>query len=330
MNQAVNREATGSFEYPKGTTVDAGPENSKGRNSWFNNVIDYLLKADEDDQASEGPSKRFHYTRGQLLGRGTFGEVFMGINSETGSLLAVKQLRNNQLNEDSNSGTRVRKLREEIAVMKSLNHPNIVRYYGSQINEQNGSLEIILEYVSGGSIASLLSQTGSGFSEPIVKKYTNHMLKGVAYLHAKGIIHRDIKGGNVLINDQGIAKLADFGCSKCLLEHSNQSIEASLKNIRGSILWMAPEVVRQTGEGRESADIWSIGATVIEMLTAKHPWPDMKNSVQALLHIASTKVPPPFPSDISSEMADFLNTCLQIDPKNRSTAKQLLNSKFLE
>lgn len=96
------------------------------------------------------------------------------------------------------------------------------------------------------------------------RRFSFHVLCGVQYLHSKGIIHRDIKGGNILVTDTGIAKLSDFGCSKQLAGLCTASMDESLRGIKGSVHWMAPEVIKQSG-ARRSSDIWSIGATIIEM-----------------------------------------------------------------
>jgi mitogen-activated protein kinase kinase kinase len=101
----------------------------------------------------------------------------------------------------------------------------------------------------------------------LFRRFSQHILAGVDYLHSKGIIHRDIKGANILVSGTGVAKLADFGCSKQLAGMCTASIEESMRAIRGSVPWMAPEVIKQSGHGR-SSDIWSVGATGIEMGTA--------------------------------------------------------------
>jgi serine/threonine protein kinase len=120
-----------------------------------------------------------------------------------------------------------------------------------------------LEYVTGGSIANMLTQFGS-FSENLIRRFSFQILRGIEYLHDKNIVHRDIKGANILVTDAGVAKLADFGCSKRIVGLCTASMEESMMALRGSIPWMAPEVVKQTGSGR-SSDIWSFGATMIEM-----------------------------------------------------------------
>lgn len=135
------------------------------------------------------------------------------------------------------------------------------RYLGTSRSDRY--LYIILEYITGGSVASMLAQFGE-FSEPIIQRFSFQIVSGVEYLHTKGIVHRDIKGPNILVTDTGVAKLADFGCSKQLAGMCTASLEESLKAIRGSVPWMAPEVIKQSGHGR-SSDIWSVGATLIEM-----------------------------------------------------------------
>ena len=120
------------------------------------------------------------------------------------------------------------------------------------------------------------------FKETLIRIYTKQILEGLEYLHSHNVIHRDIKGGNVLVDSNGICKLADFGSAKKIY---NSSINEQYKSIIGTPYWMAPEVIKQTGHGRygnyknRKADIWSLGCTIIEMATGKPPWSQYKNQV---------------------------------------------------
>ncbi|CAH0473138.1 unnamed protein product [Peronospora belbahrii] len=250
------------------------------------------------------------WKRGELIGEGTFGKVYKGLNIATGELFALKKIVIHS-SSNTNQVTQMQKLGDEIELMNNLSHKHIVRYKGSYHTASH--FYIFMEYVSGGSIASMLKQFDA-FSEDLIRIFTRQIVQGVEYLHQMGIIHRDIKGANVLVNEQGVAKLADFGCSKQLPSMLTTSLEESLRSIRGSIPWMAPEVVKQTGHGYK-ADIWSIGATVIEMATRKHPWPHCQNSLSAMYTIAMATSPPSYPDNFSVQAKSFLERCFCIDPK---------------
>ena len=123
-------------------------------------------------------------------------------------------------------------------------------------------------------------------------------------------------------------KLADFGCSKQLAGLRTNSLDESLKALRGSVPWMAPEVIRQTGHSCE-ADMWSVGATVLEMVTAQHPWPEFKDTFSALFHIATSNSGPAVPESVSVSLSNFFECCFKIIPKERSSAADLINHPFI-
>jgi mitogen-activated protein kinase kinase kinase len=146
-------------------------------------------------------------------------------------------------------------------------------------------LNIFLEYVPGGSVVQLLSQYGP-FEEPLVRNFVRQILAGLNYLHERDIIHRDIKGANVLVDNKGVIKISDFGISKKV--ETNLLSTAALSHphrpsLQGSVYWMAPEVVRQTSYTRK-ADIWSLGCLVVEMFTGSHPFPDF-SQMQAIFKV---------------------------------------------
>ena len=149
--------------------------------------------------------REFHWRLGEQIGRGSFGRVFRGLNERSGELFAVKQV---PLCDESTKDAEA--LVTEISVMKALEHDHIVRYLGTQMLPEQGLVCIFMEYVPGGSIASMLAQFGV-FKEDLIRRYIEQVLLGLKYLHGKGIVHRDIKGANILVGSDGACKLSDFG-----------------------------------------------------------------------------------------------------------------------
>ncbi|XP_020259395.1 mitogen-activated protein kinase kinase kinase NPK1-like isoform X2 [Asparagus officinalis] len=271
----------------------------------------------------EDDAPPIRWRKGELIGCGAFGHVYMGMNLDSGELLAVKQVLigvNSASKEKAQA--HIRELEEEVKLLKNLSHRNIVRYLGTAREE--GTLNILLEFVPGGSISSLLGKFGS-FPEAVIRMYTKQLLQGLEYLHLNKIIHRDIKGANILVDNKGCIKLADFGASKQVAKLATMN---AAKSMKGTPYWMAPEVIVQSGHSF-SADIWSVGCTVIEMATGKPPWSQQYQEVAALFHVGTTKSHPPIPEHLSSKAKDFLLKCLQEEPNLRPTASELLQHPFV-
>jgi len=310
-----------------------------------------------------------HWARGELIGEGAYGKVYAGLCQKTGELMAVKQMNlvcaGDVTDAVANAVRRkASSLEREIEMYKALCHKHVVRYIACETVDE--ICYVFLEFVPGGSIASMLRRFGA-FSETLTARYARQILLGLEYMHNSGVAHRDVKGANILVARDGVIKLADFGASRLTKKRSTprqgddergeedaaegaaaavetkdemstptaasgdedeRSNTNGMKSIHGSIFWMAPETVRGQGYGRR-ADIWSAGATVVEMLTAKRPWPDLENHWSAMFAIARATGGPPLPQNLTAPCAKFLSRCFMYDPKDRPVASELLGDAFL-
>ncbi|XP_039085885.1 mitogen-activated protein kinase kinase kinase 19 isoform X3 [Hyaena hyaena] len=264
------------------------------------------------------------WTKGEVLGKGAYGTVYCGLTSQ-GQLIAVKQV---ALDTSDKLATEkeYQKLQEEVDLLKALKHVNIVAYLGTCLEEN--IVSIFMEFVPGGSISSIINRFGP-LPEMVFCKYTRQILQGVAYLHENCVVHRDIKGNNVMLMPTGIIKLIDFGCAKRLAWAGlNGTHSDMLKSMHGTPYWMAPEVINESGYGRKS-DVWSIGCTVFEMATGKPPLASM-DRMAAMFYIGAHRgLMPPLPEHFSENAVDFVRVCLTRDQHERPSAAQLLKHSFL-
>ncbi|ODA76028.1 hypothetical protein RJ55_08310 [Drechmeria coniospora] len=267
----------------------------------------------------------FRWFKGQLIGKGTYGRVYLGMNATTGEFLAVKEVEVNSKaagGDKSKMREMVGALDQEIDTMQHLDHNNIVQYLGCERKET--SISIFLEYISGGSIGSCLRRHGR-FEESVVSSLTRQTLSGLAYLHREGILHRDLKADNILLDLDGTCKISDFGISK---KTDNIYGNDKSNSMQGSVFWMAPEVIRSQGEGYSAkVDIWSLGCVVLEMFAGRRPW-SKEEAVGAIYKIANGETPP-IPEDIQDTIGPlavaFMMDCFQVNPFDRPTADVLLS-----
>ncbi|CAI5496299.1 unnamed protein product [Closterium sp. Naga37s-1] len=270
------------------------------------------------------------WVRGSQIGAGGFGRVFQCVSSMTGEVFAVKQVALDRSDADFRGDHSIEQLKQEIMLLSRINHPNIVQYLGCELDDKY--LYIFLEYVEMGSILNVLKKLPVR-PHALLSKYVRQVLQGLAFLHSMEFVHRDIKCSNILVDKSGTIKLADFGLAK----HYSASLD--MTGCRGTVWWMAPEVINASGGYDWAVDIWSLGCTVIEMVTLWPPWFHPASGCPiwgrgfgpetAFMKIAGTQVPPPIPPGISDDLADFIASCLHLDPRRRPAATALLRHPFV-
>ncbi|KAG9292597.1 hypothetical protein G9A89_006968 [Geosiphon pyriformis] len=257
------------------------------------------------------PLNKHKLQLGDCLGKGAFGSVYRALNLETGEAFAVKQVKLSNIRKSE-----LDVIMMEINLLRNLNHANIVKYIGFEKTKE--SLFIILEYCENGSLHTICKKFGK-FPENLVAVYISQVLEGLLYLHEQGVIHRDIKGANILTTKQGLVKLADFGVATKTSTLNDGSVV-------GSPYWMAPEIIELSGATTKS-DVWSVGCVVIELLEGKPPYSHL-DPMPALYAIVQDEHPP-LPESASPAVKNFLMHCFQKDPNLRVTAKKLLKHPWI-
>ncbi|KAF9931573.1 hypothetical protein BGZ67_005240 [Mortierella alpina] len=220
-------------------------------------------------------------------------------------------------------------LRRETQVMALCKHPNVLRVNGAFVTESK--LYIVTPFLSAGSCLDIMKTAyPDGFDEVSIATILKQALQGLDYLHKNGHIHRDVKAGNLLVDDDGSVLLADFGVSSSLMEGGER--RGMRKTFVGTPCWMAPEVMEQAGYDYK-ADIWSFGITAIELATGHAPfakYPPIK-----VLMLTLSNDPPTLDREstrhrYSKALKEMIDCCLQKDPARRPSAEKLLGHSFFK
>ncbi|KAG5486881.1 hypothetical protein LSCM4_06349 [Leishmania orientalis] len=303
-----------------------------------------------------------HTQLGNLIGRGTFGSVYLGlVQTHRGSLMvAVKVMRVGE----AVAPAEMESLQRELDVLCAARHKNIIRFLGSSLNTTTRDLRVFTEYVECGTIRSLVDRFGA-LTMLAIQQYMQQILSGLQYLHSLSIAHRDIKGENILVTKNGRVKLSDFGSStgtQCGVAAVGAAAAALPSNEGGggsadsagdgglpvgSPQYMAPEVIQGTVKSVVAADIWSLGCVGIEMMD-RPIWRESTstNPFVFLYRISRSGTPPhglPTDEELAALKAegrvtecegfsvyqDFLKSCLRVDPAQRPSASELLKHPFM-
>eukprot|EP01065_Artemidia_motanka_P011559 TRINITY_DN1624_c0_g1_i6.p1 TRINITY_DN1624_c0_g1~~TRINITY_DN1624_c0_g1_i6.p1 ORF type:complete len:1243 (+),score=292.09 TRINITY_DN1624_c0_g1_i6:93-3731(+) len=211
---------------------------------------------------------------------------------------------------------------QEVALMISLKHDNVVQFLGCAV--QNAHVLIVMEYLPGGSLSTILRQYGGKLPPTCVKRFVRDIVAGLRFMHSNHIVHRDLKPANVLLTIDGECKLADFGASAELKQVSSGDNDCPV----GTPLYMPPEQTH--GKASTASDIWSLGIILVELVTGKQPWGDVGNQLAFMTRLgADDSLLPSIPQTVAGDARDLAESCIQREERRRPAARKLLNHPFL-
>ncbi|KAF2316366.1 hypothetical protein GH714_041707 [Hevea brasiliensis] len=240
--------------------------------SWCKGGVNGVLQEETMEHISEKryPVSAKDYKLFEEVGEGVSATVYRALCVPLNERVAIKVLDLERCNNDLDG------IRREVQTMSLIDHPNVLRAHCSFTTGHN--LWVVMPYMAGGSCLHIMKYAyPEGFEEPVIATMLRETLNALVYLHKHGHIHRDVKAGNILIDNDGAVKLADFGVSACMFDTGDR--QRSRNTFVGTPCWMAPEVMQQLHGYDFKADIWSFGITALELAHGHAPfskYPPMK------------------------------------------------------
>ena len=253
------------------------------------------------------------YKYGRVIGRGAFGKVNIGLNILTGRIVAIKSFnKKNIINEASKN-----KILYETNLMRGLCHPSVTKIL--ETFECEKYMLIIMEYISGGNLQNFVKKRRK-LCEKTAKILFRQIIQGIRYIHSRGIVHRDIKLENILLDLNNIIKICDFGVGKLIKPNT------ILKDQCGTPVYMAPEILKGNGYKGFPVDVWSAGVALYIMLSGTLPFnKDKDHDLEySILNNNIKEI-----KDISDEGNNLLKNILEKDPNKRYTCNQILEHPWL-
>lgn len=249
----------------------------------------------------------------EKLGAGGFGKVYRAIWQ--GKEVAVKTVKDSTISREAFA-----EFRKEIAILSRLRHPNIVLFLGGLADHAAGELHIVTEYLAGGSLFDAIHKHRKPFTDREVVKIALNIALGVCYLHNFNpkIMHRDLKSPNILLDEHGNAKIADFGLSKT-------RGAASMTGEIGTPQWTAPEILRNVSNYTEKVDVYSLGILFWELVTRQVPYKGLSGMVVAANVHSNPNFRPPIPPSVRADWAQLITWCWKDDPSQRPTIQQIVD-----
>eukprot|EP01022_Parablepharisma_sp_SALTPOND_P025584 TRINITY_DN5_c0_g2_i1.p1 TRINITY_DN5_c0_g2~~TRINITY_DN5_c0_g2_i1.p1 ORF type:complete len:1045 (-),score=116.51 TRINITY_DN5_c0_g2_i1:7703-10837(-) len=260
------------------------------------------------------PTTANFYRIGKLLGKGAFGKVNLGMHKLTGKMVAIKSINKQYLTDESSK----KKVMQEYSILKQMRHPSIIRLH--ETFESAKRILFVIELCCGGDLLTYVRKRRKLKEEP-ARCMFHHLIEGLQYCHQKGVLHRDIKLDNILLNATGHIKICDFGVSKVVKPGERLTEQC------GTPAYIAPEILKNRGYEGFGVDIWSAGVVLYAMLYGTVPF---KANNMKDLHKLITKGKYSLKDGITDEAKDLLRRMLECDPRRRIPIPAIFKHKWMQ